>query len=367
MHRSYSPICKISHIPIVCRALRSSFAQLAELWVPSLLKLVLVKIAVVSSAGDRCMRILIAAGAPVGFPRLLPLLLETLSSKNALLRRHCMEYLTLAAAIWEQNATFDRQADAIKKAVKTGQSDADPHARKCARCLYWVLRRRPAWQRAMDALLSDMDASMQKNVKSAAAQSNELMELLTSSATLAKMDLYEPVFSGGSPISRSFQRHHGVEAFAQTARQSRDTASNRDVKSGMYKTAPAATKGPMSSSPAKIKPRMEAARVGVPLAGKSVPEVPHLPTPQGGDELKFILDDSLEDAPTSQKSSKQMSVAPTGRVQSVSALGASRRMSVGPTRLAVPSSQSKEGSDVPLTHSEPFRGAVDDLPTKPKK
>ena len=311
------------------------------------------------------MRVLIAAGAPVGFPRLLPLLLETLSSKNALLRRHCMEYLTLAAAIWEQNATFDRQADAIKKAVKTGQSDADPHARKCARCLYWVLRRRPAWQRTMDALLSDLDASVQRNVRAEAAQSNDLMELLTTSATVTNMDSYEPVFSGGSPVSKSFLRNHGDESFGQTSRQSRDTVpSNKDMRSSLNRTAPGVTRSPKSSPAAKATPRVGATRVAGPSSGKPVAEVPPLPAPQGGEELEINLDDSLEDAPPSQLPSKRMSMAPTGRVQSASALGSSRRMSVGPTRLAVQPALSKDDGDG-MQSGQPQRH--DDRIFKPKR
>jgi hypothetical protein len=333
-------------VAILARALRSHFSPLAEVWIPAVIKLCLVKIAVVSVAGDRCMRIIIASGAPGGFPRVVPILLETLASKNAILRKHCMEYLTLAAAIWEPDSAFERQVDGIKKAVKAGLTDADANARKTARYLYWVLRRRSSWQRSMDTLLSDLDSSVQRHVNSEAAQSSELVELLNNSAALANIDSYEPVFSGGSPVSKSFQRLHSDEIYGgQTSRDSSMAMDSQEsgMRNSFNKIAPAAA-SPVVAEPPPPKPMTRVGATRAAAAPKTA-EAPPLPEPR--DEWELNVGDSAEDAPVSQLTSRRMSVAGSSRAGGTSALGASRRMSVGPTRLAQPatrdSAQSGEG------------------------
>lgn len=325
-------------VAILAKALRSHFAPLAEVWIPAVIKLCLVKIAVVSSAGDRCMRIIIAASAPGGFPRVVPIWLEMLGSKNAILRKHCMEYLTLAAAIWEPDSAFERHSDGLKRAVKTGLTDADQNARKTARYLYWVFRRRPSWQRSMDALLSDLDSSVQRHVNTEAAQSSELNELLNNCAGLANIDSYQPVFSGGSPVSKSFQRQHSEEIYG--GQSSRDTSlsidtNQREMRTSFNQTAPAAAYPALAPPPPKPMTRMGASRAAVITKTTVEASPPDTPNPKE-EELRINLSNGLtEETPMTQLPSRRMSMT-AGRAGGVSALGASRRMSVGPARLAQP-------------------------------
>jgi hypothetical protein len=79
-------------------ALRQQFAPLAELWWPHLARVVVVKIQVISSAADKCMRALIGSCADY---RLLGLIAEPCTGKSAPLRKLCLEYLALACAVWK--------------------------------------------------------------------------------------------------------------------------------------------------------------------------------------------------------------------------------------------------------------------------
>jgi hypothetical protein len=95
-------------VAMMARVMRGNFAQFVEFWIPSLLKLLLVKIQVIMSAADRCVRAIVVCCGPNGIPKLLQILLETLSSKSPASRRYCFEYITLAAISWESENAFDR-------------------------------------------------------------------------------------------------------------------------------------------------------------------------------------------------------------------------------------------------------------------
>ena len=88
--------------------IKGQFQPLAELWIPPLLKLLQIKIQVILSAADRCVRTIMISGAPNGYFRVLQILLENLSSKSGTIRKYCFEYITLAAISWDSDSAFDR-------------------------------------------------------------------------------------------------------------------------------------------------------------------------------------------------------------------------------------------------------------------
>jgi hypothetical protein len=95
-------------VAMMARVMRGNLAQFVEFWIPSLLKLLMVKIQVIMSAADRCVRAIVVCCGPNGIPKLLQILLETLSSKSPASRRYCFEYITLAAISWESENAFER-------------------------------------------------------------------------------------------------------------------------------------------------------------------------------------------------------------------------------------------------------------------
>ena len=77
--------------------LKQQFSPLAEVWWLHLVRVVVVKISVISSSADKCIRVIVAACTD---HRLLVLIMESCGSKNPPLRKLSLEYLSLACASW---------------------------------------------------------------------------------------------------------------------------------------------------------------------------------------------------------------------------------------------------------------------------
>ena len=154
-----------------------NFAVMAELLLPVLMKQVVVKIQVMSSAADRCIRIIIKS-AVQGFPRLLSQFLENCSSKTPTLRKSSYEYLCLAVALWKIEV-LEKSLGSIKFSLKSGMNDADLNTRKAARQLFWVSRSRVQWKATMDAFLLELEPSTQKHALAEFQNSStEFLELI---------------------------------------------------------------------------------------------------------------------------------------------------------------------------------------------
>lgn len=168
-------------VAFIARELGSTFAPLAELWLPTLLKQIVVKIQVISSSADKCIRIVLSSGNDVSgssYSKVLALIMESCRAKTAILRKYGFEYLSLMAAQWKLE-TLEKSLPQIKDQLKAGVADADASARKTARQLFWILRGRPPWQNQMDAFLQTLDASTQKHVASEMqSPSTDLIQIL---------------------------------------------------------------------------------------------------------------------------------------------------------------------------------------------
>jgi len=82
------------------------------------------KIQIMASAADRCIRTIVTSSS-AGFPRILPLFYEVISNKNAMAstRRIATEYLCLATSLWP-NDILDKNLSQLKSAIKIGAADA---------------------------------------------------------------------------------------------------------------------------------------------------------------------------------------------------------------------------------------------------
>ena len=164
-------------VAILAKIMGNSFTSLAELLVPSILKLVVLKIRIMASAADRAMRIILSA-VPQGYPKLLPLLLESCTGKNATLRRSAFEYLCMCVALWKTE-TLDKFVTSMKKAIKTGISDADAGVRKASRHLYWVLQSRSSYGITMRDFLDTLGGQAQRHLHTEYTSStgNQVVEM----------------------------------------------------------------------------------------------------------------------------------------------------------------------------------------------
>lgn len=79
-------------------ALRQQFSPLAETWWLHLVRVVVVKIQVISSSADKCIRVIVASCPD---QRLLMQIIESCTAKAPPLRKLGLEYLSLACAAWK--------------------------------------------------------------------------------------------------------------------------------------------------------------------------------------------------------------------------------------------------------------------------
>jgi hypothetical protein len=71
---------------VLAQQMKEAFAPFAELWVPVLLRLVFSSTAVMASAADHAIRIIVSSSR-LGYPRLFPIFVDTFNSKkNGVLR-----------------------------------------------------------------------------------------------------------------------------------------------------------------------------------------------------------------------------------------------------------------------------------------
>ena len=78
----------------------NQFHLLLEYWVPTILKQIPVKIQVISTSADKAMKVIMTSTSQ-GYAKLLPLLAENCtSSKSPTMRKHVIEFITLACSVW---------------------------------------------------------------------------------------------------------------------------------------------------------------------------------------------------------------------------------------------------------------------------
>lgn len=93
-------------VAILANRMGNAFSPFAEVWLPTLLKVITVKISVISSAADRTARTVIYSLGS-GSPRVAPVLLDCCAVKNPIVRKFGFECCCIAFARWRQEC-FDK-------------------------------------------------------------------------------------------------------------------------------------------------------------------------------------------------------------------------------------------------------------------
>ena len=229
-------------VSILALKMSQQFAQLAEFWLPVLMKQVPLKVAIMASAADRCLRSIMLAGSiGNGYPKILLQLFETCNGKTPVLRVRCLEYLIMVCSFWKLE-TLDKYMIQLKSVIINAIADADQHARKTGRQLYWVLRSRDIqWTTIMDNFLLELEPLAQKHILTE-MQSNsiELQEILDLAKYTDKInfDLYlrEPtlfvnsnIFEGSNSSNKTLALTLGTKAAptrAASVPKSRNNSNN---------------------------------------------------------------------------------------------------------------------------------------------
>lgn len=105
---------------------RNHLSPLLELIWSKLVKLVVIKIQLLSSAANRCLRVLTVSCED---SRFLNVMLDSTKSKSPLVRRLTMEFCCLACATWKTDV-LERNLTHFRDVIRVVLGDADPGARK---------------------------------------------------------------------------------------------------------------------------------------------------------------------------------------------------------------------------------------------
>lgn len=113
--------------------LRLRFDHTSEAVLPSLLSLVPNSAKIMATSGVSAIRLILRF---THFPRLVPIITGSCSSKSVAVRRRCFEFLDLQLELWQSSA-LERHSSVLAETIKKGVHDADSEARSVARKCYW--------------------------------------------------------------------------------------------------------------------------------------------------------------------------------------------------------------------------------------
>jgi hypothetical protein len=147
---------------VLAYALPQPLVALLDAWWPKLVRVVTVKIAVMSTSADACIKCVLACCQDA---KLLAWVLEMCTAKNAILRVYGMQYLILAHTLWRLEL-LEKHLATVKSVLKAGLTDADSEMRRQTRLLYALLTTYPYATRSMSLLYEEADSSTQKHLLS---------------------------------------------------------------------------------------------------------------------------------------------------------------------------------------------------------
>ncbi|XP_018494292.1 CLIP-associating protein 1 [Galendromus occidentalis] len=143
-------------ISYLCVQLSTKMDRLCEQLLPSLILLMGATVKVMSTSGVVCIHFILKN---VHSQRLVPVVIQNLSSKNRDLRRHCFEFLYEMLILWP-TFTLERHIAILQQAIRAGLSDADQEARSHCRKAFWAFAEH--FKAQADSLLFSLDSNKQK-------------------------------------------------------------------------------------------------------------------------------------------------------------------------------------------------------------
>lgn len=204
-------------VAVLAAACGHDFEPLAVHLLPVVFKTLAMGIQVVSELAEVCAYAMLAACPS---PRLLPKLCTLVAGdRNGRLRQSAAEFLLRALEWWEP-ADYERQLEAVERAVLAAVQDAQSETRAVGRCMYNAFAHAwPSQAYAMLSRLGQRDKQLQEKLAAAAAE-------------------YVP--AGVQPVSRRTSNNGSEDAPAGGASQS-SLSSHRSLPSGgAVRLAPAA-------------------------------------------------------------------------------------------------------------------------------
>uniref|UniRef100_A0A8C9VAF9 Cytoplasmic linker associated protein 1 n=1 Tax=Scleropages formosus TaxID=113540 RepID=A0A8C9VAF9_SCLFO len=151
--------------------LGNRFDHGAESIMPTLLNLVPNSAKVMATSGIAAIRLIIRH---THYPRLIPILTSTCTSKSVAGRRRCYEFLDLLLQEW-QTHPLERHVAVLTETIKKGIHDADSEARSVARKCYWGFHGH--FRREAEHLFQALELSYQKALQLHLKNSDSVVSL----------------------------------------------------------------------------------------------------------------------------------------------------------------------------------------------
>ena len=257
-----SSLCRegCTTVAVLAQALGDAFLPLAEVWAPALLRTTQTNILIMAMSADQCLRCVVCC-TRVGFPRLLPVLVEGVGTKNDTERLRCITAVMLALWQWEE-ASLEKSVEAVCKMLKAAVADKKEAVRAAARQCFWALHRK--FPSAAETVLDTLDASRQKILRKEKGAVNQ------------------EVVDGLVPT----RRYHAVSEYSQKKQPANNNTSQVPAAALVEAAADAPSSAPAAPSALSRGPRRSsisgggALRVAAP-APKAVAETKE-PTTKGG-------------------------------------------------------------------------------------
>ncbi|XP_070814084.1 CLIP-associating protein 1-B-like isoform X13 [Chaetodon trifascialis] len=216
--------------------LGSRFDHAAEATMPILLNLVPNTAKVMATSGVAAIRLILRH---THFPRLIPIITSSCSSKSVAVRRRCFEFLELLLQEW-QTSSLERHAAVLTETIKKGIHDADAEARSVARKCYWSFHGH--FRREAEQLFQGLESSYQKALQAHLRSGDSLMSLPASdrSSSSSQESLNRPLSvknTFGSSASRPKAAHARTPTAASSPGSLQRSRSDVDVNAAATATA----------------------------------------------------------------------------------------------------------------------------------
>lgn len=145
-------------IAFLCQQLQNKMDHCAEVLLPTLMSLIQNSAKIISTSGVVCIRFVLSH---THAPRLVPIIVQHMTSKSTAIRRAACEFMDLMVHMWRTHS-LERHIALLQDGIKKGISDPCAEARVSARKAFWGFKEH--FPEQADALLNSLDASYKRSL-----------------------------------------------------------------------------------------------------------------------------------------------------------------------------------------------------------
>ncbi|XP_020079822.1 CLIP-associated protein-like isoform X2 [Ananas comosus] len=171
LDRRSSIIKQACHLlSFLSKELLGDFESYAEMFIPVLLKLVVITVYVIAESADNCIKMMLRN---CKVSRILPRIVNCVKNdRSAVLRARCCEYALLILGYWADTPEILRSADLYEDLIKCSVADAVSEVRSTARACYRMFAK--IWPERSTRLFLSFDTVRQKIINDEDGEKHEI-------------------------------------------------------------------------------------------------------------------------------------------------------------------------------------------------